>query len=185
MAIKKTSKEEILKHSIKLFKTQGYHNTSMANIATACGIIKGSLYHHFESKDDIGLETLKYVHVYFEKNIFSLAYKDNLSAKEKMVLFIKKVDEYFLKSKGGCLLGSMALEASFSNKAFKEEIKAYFEAWEKALTHILSVDYDYETSLFFAQECVALTQGSLMMMQLTSNTENYLKIGKKLINLYK
>ena len=43
MAIKKTSKEEILKESIKLFKIRGYSNTSMANMAEACGLIKGSI----------------------------------------------------------------------------------------------------------------------------------------------
>jgi len=35
MAIKKTSKEEILKESVKLFKLKGYYNTSMADIAKA------------------------------------------------------------------------------------------------------------------------------------------------------
>ena len=62
MAIKKTSREEILKESISLFKIKGYSNTSMANIAEACGLIKGSIYHHFKSKDEIGLESLKYIH---------------------------------------------------------------------------------------------------------------------------
>lgn len=83
MAIKKTSKEEILKESIKLFKIQGYSNTSMANIADACGLIKGSIYHHFKSKDEIGMESLRYIHSYFDKEVFSIAYRTNLSDKEK------------------------------------------------------------------------------------------------------
>ena len=85
MALKKTSKEEILKNSIKLFKIKGYHNTSMSNIADDCGLIKGSLYHHFKSKDDIGLEALKYIHQYFEKNIFSVAYNKNSTQKKKLL----------------------------------------------------------------------------------------------------
>ncbi|NQY24256.1 MAG: TetR/AcrR family transcriptional regulator [Campylobacteraceae bacterium] len=184
MALKKTSKEEILKNSIKLFKIKGYHNTSMSNIADNCGLIKGSLYHHFKSKDDIGLEALRYIHQYFEKNIFSVAYNKKLNSKEKITLFIKKTDEYFLKSKGGCLLGNLALETSSSNKMFRDEILAYFNAWENALVAILEIEYDDETSLSFAQECVALTQGSIMMMNLTGKSENYLKIGKKLIKLF-
>ena len=76
MAIKKTSKEEILKESIKLFKIRGYSNTSMANIAEACGLIKGSIYHHFKSKDEIGLESLKYIHDYFDKEIFSIDFSE-------------------------------------------------------------------------------------------------------------
>ena len=76
MAIKKTSREEILKESIKLFKIRGYSNTSMANIAEACGLIKGSIYHHFKSKDEIGLESLKYIHNYFVEHIFSIAFRN-------------------------------------------------------------------------------------------------------------
>jgi len=101
MAIKKTSKEEILKESIKLFKIRGYSNTSMANIAEACGLIKGSIYHHFKSKEEIGLESLKYIHNYFAEFIFSIAYRSDLSDKQKIELIVKKTDDYFLHSEGG------------------------------------------------------------------------------------
>ncbi len=73
MAIKKTSKEEILTEAIKLFKIRGYYHTSMADIAQACGLIKGSIYHYFKSKDEIGLESLKYIHDYFQEHIYSIA----------------------------------------------------------------------------------------------------------------
>jgi len=45
MPIIKTDKETILKDSIALFKLHGYHNTTMAKIGEACGLIKGSIYH--------------------------------------------------------------------------------------------------------------------------------------------
>ncbi len=183
MAIKKTSREEILKHSIKLFKIHGYYNTSMANIAEACGLIKGSIYHHFKSKEEIGLESLKYIHNYFIKEIYSFAYQDNLSDKEKLRLFIQKTDNYFLNSEGGCLLGNLALEISSDNLLFKDEIRAYFDNWEKALMLILEDKYGEDEALELAQECVAMTQGSIMMMTLYGSSENYLKVGQNIIEL--
>lgn len=183
MAIKKTSKEEILQEAIKLFKIRGYYNTSMANIADACGLIKGSIYHHFKSKDEIGLESLKYIHKYFENNIYSIAYRDDLQAKEKLALFVKKTDEYFLNSEGGCLLGNLALEVSHENLEFKNEIKTYFSAWEDALADILKSKYDKNRSHDLAKEHVALTQGAIMMMNLYNDTKEYLKVGEKIINL--
>ncbi|MGB5791334.1 TetR/AcrR family transcriptional regulator [Poseidonibacter sp.] len=183
MAVKKTSKEDILQNSIKLFKQNGYYNTSMANIASECGLIKGSIYHHFKSKDEIGLEALKFIHKYFEENIFKIAYKTNLDAKEKIKLFVKKTDEYFLNSEGGCLLGNLALELSNENVLFNDEIRLYFSAWEKALVNILKDKYNESESLELAKEYVALTQGSIMMMQLYSSTDSYLKVGKKLTSL--
>lgn len=181
--MKKTSKEEIVKKSIGLFKQQGYHNTSMANIADICGLIKGSLYHHFKSKDEIGLECLKFIHEYFVDNIFSIAKKDELSPKEKIELFINKIDSYFLNSKGGCLFANLALELPSTNTAFKDEIKVYFKAWEEALAKILESKYSREEAFSLAKEYLALTQGAIMMMNLHDSKIEYLKVGKKIINL--
>lgn len=44
---------QILSTSARLFATTGYDGTSMRDIATACGISKSLLYHHFADKDEI------------------------------------------------------------------------------------------------------------------------------------
>lgn len=181
--MKKTSKEEILKEAINLFKQKGYHNTSMANIADACGLIKGSIYHHFKSKDDIGFEALKTIAEYFRKNIFSLVNETKLSNKEKIELFIKKIDFYFLNSIGGCLFGNLALEIPPENELFRNEIKIYFDEWEEALSKLLQDKYSKKKADELSKEYVALTQGAIMMMNLKNNSEDYLKVGKKIINL--
>ena len=183
MAVKKTSREEILKNSIKLFKLNGYYNTSMENIATACGLIKGSIYHHFKSKEEIGLESLKYIHKYFEENIFKIAYRDDLSDKEKIKLFVNKTDDYFLHSEGGGLLGNLALEVSNDNALFKNEIREYFTNWENALTYILQNHFNSYRANELAKEYVAFTQGAIMMMTLYGTSKNYLKVGEKIIAL--
>lgn len=47
------SKQRILDESLKLFSTNGYEATSIAQIAEAVGIKKASLYSHFKSKEEI------------------------------------------------------------------------------------------------------------------------------------
>lgn len=179
----KSSREDILKNAIRLFKINGYYNTTMSNIADECGLIKGSIYHHFKSKEEIGLEALKYIHIYFNEHIFSIAYQENISSKERIKRFVKKTDDYFLHSEGGCLLGNFALEVAASNPSFRDEIKAYFTDWEKALTHIFLSKYNAVESDALSQEFVALTQGEIMMMNLYGSSENYLKVGEKIIQL--
>jgi len=183
MGLKKTSKEEIIQESIRLFKTRGYYNTSMSNIADACGLMKGSLYHHFKSKDEIGLESLRFIHEYFEKNVYSIAYDESLCDKEKMQNFVQKIDEYFLKSAGGCLYGSLTLEVSFENITFKKELRNNFKAWEDALAYILKNKYSNDEALCIAKEYIALIQGAVMMMNLHNDRKEYLNVGKKLISL--
>lgn len=42
---------DILRVGEELFATQGYENTSIAQIAEVCGMTKGAMYHHFDSKE--------------------------------------------------------------------------------------------------------------------------------------
>jgi len=45
--------DEIIAAAAKVFRTKGYHAASVQDIADEVGILKGSLYHHFESKEDL------------------------------------------------------------------------------------------------------------------------------------
>jgi len=185
MAIKKTSREEILKESVKLFKYKGYYNTSMEDIAKACGLLKGSLYHHFKSKDEVGLESLKYIHNYFVDEVYSVAYNENMSIEERIKLYIKKIDEYFLHSEGGCIFGNFALELPSESEAFRAVIREDFDAWSDSLAFMLENKYSQDEALSLAKEYVALTQGSIMMMNLHNDATDYLKIGQKIMKLLK
>lgn len=44
---------ELIDKAARLFGTHGYDNTSMRDIAAAFGILHGSLYHHFGSKEEL------------------------------------------------------------------------------------------------------------------------------------
>src|SRR5207245_8673741 len=45
--------DEIITAAAKVFQTKGYHAASVQDIADEVGILKGSLYHHFESKEEL------------------------------------------------------------------------------------------------------------------------------------
>jgi len=82
MPVIKTDKETLLKKSIHLFKVYGYYKTSIADIATACGLIKGSIYHHFKGKQELGLACLKSIHNHFNEEIFIYAFDKNYSFRQ-------------------------------------------------------------------------------------------------------
>jgi len=173
MPVIKTDKETIIKKSIHLFKVHGYYNTTMANIGEANGLIKGSIYHHFKSKEELALECLKYIHEYFKQDIFSIAEDEALSELEKLKKFTKAVERYFLKSEGGCLLGNFALEVSNNIPLLKEEILTYFNHWEQALYKIVEPQLGKKSAKKQAKQMVANTQGNIMMMRLYNSTETF------------
>ncbi|HKQ64483.1 MAG TPA: TetR/AcrR family transcriptional regulator [Methylomirabilota bacterium] len=45
--------EDIIAAAAKVFQTKGYHAATVQDIADAVGILKGSLYHHVKSKEDL------------------------------------------------------------------------------------------------------------------------------------
>jgi AcrR family transcriptional regulator len=55
-------RDEILATAAGLFASDGYTNTSMREVAAASGILAGSLYHHFESKEAIAVELVDDYH---------------------------------------------------------------------------------------------------------------------------
>lgn len=176
----KTSKERIIKDAIHLFKVRGYYGTSMSDVARACGLLKGSLYHHFSSKEALALDCMRQIHEHFTQQVFSVAYQSGLSDAEKLSRFADEIEQYFLHSEGGCLLGNLILQASGEQSEFAEQIKAYFDEWEAALVYILQSVLGVQAAKETACEMVAATQGSIMMMRLYGCTGTFLNMNDKL-----
>lgn len=61
-----STREEIILAAHTLFVKQGYHGTSMRQIAANVGIALGSIYNHFESKEDIFVAVFRAYHPYQE-----------------------------------------------------------------------------------------------------------------------
>jgi AcrR family transcriptional regulator len=53
-----TRRDELLAIAARLFAERGFKNTTVRDIADAAGILSGSLYHHFDSKESIVDELL-------------------------------------------------------------------------------------------------------------------------------
>ena len=53
-----TRRSELLRIAAELFATKGFKNTTVRDIAEAAGILSGSLYHHFDSKESMIDEVL-------------------------------------------------------------------------------------------------------------------------------
>jgi len=179
----KTSREQIIKDAIHLFKVRGYFGTSMADVAQSCGLIKGSLYHHFRSKEELALDCLKHIHDYFSRQVFSIANLPDMSDARKLSHFTDEVESYFLKSEGGCLLGNLILQASGDMPEFKAEIESYFNDWEAALAAILQASFGKAQARQTAREIIASTQGCIMMMRLYEKSDTFKNMNRKVRRL--
>ncbi len=61
----------ILDTAAALICERGYERTSIQDIAEACGLTKGGLYHHIEGKEDLLLEIMHYGMDLFEEEVLA------------------------------------------------------------------------------------------------------------------
>ena len=69
LAARNRRRDEILRAAAGLFASDGYASTSMREVAAASGILPGSLYHHFESKEAIAVELVEDTRQRFQLNV--------------------------------------------------------------------------------------------------------------------
>jgi AcrR family transcriptional regulator len=60
------TRSEIIEAAYRLFEQQGYHGTSMRQIAQQAGIALGGIYNHFTGKEEIFEQVLETYHPYHE-----------------------------------------------------------------------------------------------------------------------
>ena len=70
-----TRRDELLRIAAGLFAEKGFRNTTVRDIADAAGILSGSLYHHFDSKESMVDEILSS----FQEELFA-AYDEVLAS---------------------------------------------------------------------------------------------------------
>lgn len=59
----------IIEAASRLFADNGYSGTSLEDIASAVGLLKGSLYHYIDTKEDLLYQVLQEAHDAFEQNM--------------------------------------------------------------------------------------------------------------------
>ena len=174
MPLQKTTREEIIKSSVRVLRRKGYYRTSMNDLAKEVGLTKGVFYHHFSNKEDVMRVSLQATTNWFEKNVFSIAFLDNLSNREKLVKMADVIFAAFTDHPGGCFFTNTILETTHVEDTFLKEITLFFTLWEKALTNIFKEKHSASEIGDVVQKIIADIEGSLILVQLHKDT-SYLR----------
>mgnify|MGYP000992252534 FL=1 len=172
MPKQKVSVEDILKQSLKLFRQKSYHNTSIADIAAACGLLKGSLYHYFPSKEALMSAVIKYAHDFFKKEVFSIAYDKALSPQQRMEKMFKKTERALLSD--GNIMGNIGAETARVIPEFAEHIRDFYKEWMSAVEYVFKEITNEDDAKRLAEQTVAEFEGAVMMTRIFKDTK-YIK----------
>jgi TetR/AcrR family transcriptional repressor of nem operon len=184
MPVKKVTKADLIKEALKLFRSQGYHKTTMADIGNACGLLKGSIYHYFVSKEDLMKAVLEFLRNYYKEKVFSIAYDNTMNAGQKMQILTEKSAEVFINGDGACLMANIAMETNDVVPEFRQPIKGFFDDWIQALFEIYKAHYSEKAALIFARESVCAIEGAAMMMRIYNDREYLVKAHEMILDKF-
>ena len=174
MPRQKVDEKTIIKEALKLFRQKSYHATSMADIAMACGLLKGSLYHYFQSKEDLMIKVIESVHTFFAETVFTIAYNHSLDAVERMDLIFREAEKIFVDQESGEILGNVGVETALSMPEFQPTIQAFFSDYFKAIKEVYRAKYDEAMANELAERSVSEIQGALTLSRIF-NDEKFIK----------
>ncbi len=160
-----------MKAAQELILAKGFEGVSVDEMCQSARLTKGSFFHYFDSKDDLGLELLtRYCESAgqgFAECCSSAVEKDPLKRVYKLLDYM----EARAKEMGGCgcLLGSMSQEMSDSNQKVRALADKAFAAMSGAIARDLAeAKKKYAPKASFhpaelADQLVSLMQGGALL----------------------
>ena len=180
MPIQKVNKRDIINAAFQVFNKRGYHNTAMSDIAEACGLLKGSIYHYFSGKEDLMQEVLKSSKAYGSLGKIPILYDESIPPKQRMERFLGSIDDRELLDSGGCLMGNTGLEMSAVSEELRKHVKQFFNDWIKAVAKLFVTRTSEERATQLAEQSLQELEGAIMLSKVNNDT-TYLEDAKKRI----
>jgi AcrR family transcriptional regulator len=167
------TREMILARSAPLFNQFGYFGASLSAIMRATGLEKGGIYNHFESKDQLALETFDYAYGLVAQRVRN-ALADKRHAVERLQAIIAVFQSIIEDPPvpGGCPILNTAIEADDAHEELRERARAAMDDWRSTIRRIVqrgverneirnTVNADEVATLF-----VATLEGAIMLSNL-------------------
>ncbi len=172
MSDSNTTRERVLNETARLVERQGFGPTSINDVLHATGIKKGTLYHHFPGKDELGLAVLERA-----RDDFLLFLDSSLAAPtpmEALEQFFKAALEKHRKTAfvGGCLWGNTALEMSDTSPAYTAFVEKVFDEWICRIERVIRSGQEAgqirkdRSASELARLVIASIEGGIMMSRL-------------------
>ncbi len=112
----------------KLMLERGYNAATVDDICAHAGVSKGSFYHFFDSKEELGLAILE---AYYNQGISTLMsgpFTREEDRTKKLLGFLKQTEKHSEEFWGhGCLLGTFAVDLAETHPLIRQRVADQFD----------------------------------------------------------
>jgi TetR/AcrR family transcriptional repressor of nem operon len=171
------TKQFIIEKAAPIFNTKGVAGTAMSDIMEATKLAKGSMYVHFDSKDELSYAVVDY-------NLGKLAEKTAAAinkyktAKGKLFAFLDFYNDPLNPPLvGGCPMLNFGMEADDTNPIIKQKVKKLVQASPQMLASIMEqgiIDGEFKKSWNakeFGIKIFAIIEGGILISRVSGSKE--------------
>ena len=165
------TKVKLLEAAQRLMLAKGYSATSVEEICEVAGLTKGSFFHYFKSKEDLGKAVLDYFMASMSKAIAGSPFFKKTDPLQRIYGFIDFMIDISRdpERRSGCLLGNFAQVLSDTHPDIRSLCAKHFAWWAGMLKNELegakagsAIKKSVDTQ-GLAEHFIALFEGSLML----------------------
>lgn len=132
------TKQQLLEQGLTMLLRHGYHDLGIAAVLEATGVPKGSFYHHFENKEDFGLQVIDLYMTEVHAALDACLSDARLPALARVRKFFElTAEKYERDGYLGCLLGGLGQELSGVSEVFRRKVEECFTAIAERIARCL------------------------------------------------
>ena len=169
--VQSPTKEKLLDAAQQLMLVKGFPATTVDEICDTAGFSKGSFFHYFESKEQLGKEVLNRFYVFMQQTIQQGSFRKKSDPLQRVYGYVDRFIEMSTNPElpSGCLLGHFTQELSDTHPEIRSLCAQYFAEWAALLKHDLDeakakhaprVSFDTQS---VAEYFLAVMQGSRIL----------------------
>ncbi len=165
-----TAKEKLISASLQLMLSRGYAATSVDDICSAAQVSKGSFYHFFKSKEELGLAMLDDFFRQSREATMAGSFNQELDPVKRLrgyLYFIEENAETFWEK--GCILGNFANELSNTHPIMRERVSLILQRVTESMAERFAPiqqkhpDREELSAIRLAELLVSLIEGALVL----------------------
>jgi TetR/AcrR family transcriptional repressor of nem operon len=164
------TREKLLDAAECLLLSDGYSRTSVDSVCEKAGATKGSLYHHFKTKEDLAIATLER---WLMRNGGILSEGPHSSASDPVEAALLYIDHVANSTdrlwSNGCLVGSLSMDLAASSDRMQHCVETMFKGFvaqhAQLFAPLLALNPGPETpdAEDFAEMFLSLIEGAIVV----------------------
>jgi TetR/AcrR family transcriptional repressor of nem operon len=129
------TRERLLQAAFRQVYRYGFQSAGIDTILAATNVTKGALYHHFDSKEALGLAIIEEIVATFPRDrwLLPLQRSKDKDPVDALIGIVRAIPARPKDLRGGCPLVNLAQEMSQLDEQFRKRLERIFHAWQEGV----------------------------------------------------